>query len=212
MKNLNIAVFGNKVFTQILNELNLFPNSKIKSYDNYETNIFEEIKNNQIIVFFLNEQNIKYFSELNNKDLPILLINNSLKPSKKINYIIHDQLHMPFKILNFEKKIINILAKNKFKKDSFIELGNYQLDKNERKISKDKLELKLTEKEINFLIFFTTHEQPISKNLILKKLWKYSSETDTHTVETHIHRLRKKILKKFNDSNFIKNDNQGYYI
>ena len=175
MKNLNIAVFGNKVFTQILNELNLFPNSKIKSYDNYETNIFEEIKNNQIIVFFLNEQNIKYYSELNNKDLPILLINNSHKPSKKINYIIHDQLHMPFKILNFEKKIINILAKNKFKKDSFIELGNYKLDKNERKISKDKLELKLTEKEINFLIFFKTHQQTISKNLILEKLWNYSS-------------------------------------
>jgi len=49
-------------------------------------------------------------------------------------------------------------------------------------------------------------------NLVLKKVWHYSSESETHTVETHIHRLRKKILEKFNDNNFIKNNNKGYYI
>ena len=74
------------------------------------------------------------------------------------------------------------------------------------------MELQLSEKEINFLVLFTENKDPISKNLVLKNVWKYSLESETHTVETHIHRLRKKILEKFGDSNFIKNNVQGYYI
>jgi DNA-binding response OmpR family regulator len=70
----------------------------------------------------------------------------------------------------------------------------------------------LSEKEISFLILFSENKEPISRSLVLKNVWKYSSESETHTVETHIHRLRKKILEKFGDNNFIKNNNQGYYI
>ena len=58
----------------------------------------------------------------------------------------------------------------------------------------------------------TKNNKPLSRGFILSNVWKYSSEADTHTVETHIHRLRKKILTKFNDDNFIKNNDQGYYI
>ena len=77
---------------------------------------------------------------------------------------------------------------------------------------KGNLELKLTEKEINFLILFSEKKNPITRSFILKNIWHYSSKSDTHTVETHIHRLRKKILEKFKDSNFIKNGEEGYYI
>ena len=70
----------------------------------------------------------------------------------------------------------------------------------------------MSEKEINFLILFSKTKQPISKNLVLKNVWNYSEETETHTVETHIHRLRKKILEKFGDNAFIKNNDKGYYI
>ena len=70
----------------------------------------------------------------------------------------------------------------------------------------------LSEKEIDFLILFSKNKKPLSRNLVLKEVWSYSSETDTHTLETHIHRLRKKILEKFNDNNFIKNNEKGYYI
>ena len=55
-------------------------------------------------------------------------------------------------------------------------------------------------------------DRPINRNIVLNEVWKYSSESDTHTVETHIHRLRKKILEKFGDNNFIKNNTKGYYI
>ena len=59
---------------------------------------------------------------------------------------------------------------------------------------------------------FSQNNKPLSKNFVLEKVWNYSPESDTHTVETHIHRLRKKILDKFNDDNFIKNNEKGYYI
>ena len=86
------------------------------------------------------------------------------------------------------------------------------MDKNEKKLIKDKNYILLTEKEIQLLELFLGNKKPISKNIILKEVWKYSTSADTHTVETHIHRLRKKILIKFGDSNFIKNNNKGYYI
>ena len=123
-----------------------------------------------------------------------------------------DQLNMPFTILDFKKKVITVIAKNEFKKNSLINLSGYIIDKNERKIKKNNLELQLSEKEVNFLILFSKNKEPISKSLVLKNVWKYSSASETHTVETHIHRLRKKILEKFGDKNFIKNTNKGYYI
>ena len=119
---------------------------------------------------------------------------------------------MPFNIFEFKKKITSINAKNKFKKNSLIQLNNYTIDKNERKIKKNNLELQLSEKEINFLVLFSESSKPISKEIVLKNVWHYSNETETHTVETHIHRLRKKILEKFDDKNFIKNKKDGYYI
>ena len=119
---------------------------------------------------------------------------------------------MPFSILEFEKKIISLIAKNEFKKNSLINLKGYTLDKNERTIKKNNLELQLSEKEISFLVLFTEIKEPVNRNLILKNVWKYSEESETHTVETHIHRLRKKIFQKFGDNNFIKNNNKGYYI
>ena len=119
---------------------------------------------------------------------------------------------MPFTILDFKKKIVSLIAKNQFKKNSLIHLSGYVIDKNERKIKKNNLELQLSEKEINFLILFSENNKPLSKNIVLKNVWNYSEESETHTVETHIHRLRKKILKKFGDNNFIKNNNEGYYI
>jgi len=125
---------------------------------------------------------------------------------------LREQLNMPFTILEFEKKLISLIAKYKFKKNSLIQLSGYILDKNERNIKKNNLQLKLSEKEINFLILFNKSKEPVSRNLVLKKVWNYSSASQTHTVETHIHRLRKKIFEKFGDDHFIKNNNKGYYI
>ena len=104
------------------------------------------------------------------------------------------------------------MARYKFKQESLIELNGYIIKKNERTIKKNDLLLQLTEKEINFLILFSKNKKTLKRDFVLKKVWNYSSKSDTHTVETHIHRLRKKIAEKFNDINFIKNNNKGYYI
>jgi len=91
-------------------------------------------------------------------------------------------------------------------------LSNYTIDKNERKIKKNNLELQLSEKEINFLILFSKIKEPINRNFVLKNVWKYSDESETHTVETHIYRLRKKITDTFNDNDFILSHDDGYLI
>ena len=119
---------------------------------------------------------------------------------------------MPFKILDFKKKVILLIAKSTFKENSLIHLGAYIIDKNQRKIKKDKVDLQLSEKEVDFLVLFSENKKPIDRNFVLKNVWNYSSESETHTVETHIHRLRKKIFEKFGDNDFIKNNNKGYYI
>ena len=211
MKKITISIFGNQVFSEILEELKIFPNSLIIFNENYNSDLKSRILEDEIIVFFLNEENKNDYYKIEKQNLPILLVASASTKIKKTNNFIN-QIITPFKILSFKSKITAILASNKFKKSSIIELGKYTINKNERKIIQGNLELKLTEKEIDFLILFTQQNRPIKKDFILKGLWNYSPETNTHTVETHIHRLRKKIFDKFQDSNFIKNNEKGYYI
>ena len=190
MSNFTISIVGNKIFFEIINELNYFSKFSIKYYDNHDLYMESYNKENHITLFFDNPLNLK-------------VMNGS---------VILENVKIPFKILDLEKKIVLLIAKDKFKKNSLIDISGYVIDKNERKIKKNNLQLKLSEKEINFLIQFSKSKGPISKNLVLKNVWNYSADSQTHTVETHIHRLRKKILEKFGDDNFIKNNNKGYYI
>ena len=207
MNNLTISIFGNQIFFEIMRELKLFSQFKIKHYENLDLCIKDADKENQLVVFFTNP-----FNTIKIDNFPSILIIESSNPINKLSGDLNVQLKMPFRILDFKKKIISLISKNEFKKNSLIHLNDYIIDKNERKIKKDNLELKLSEKEVNFLILFSKNKEPISRNFVLKNVWKYSEEAETHTVETHIHRLRKKILDKFNDKNFIKNNNKGYYI
>ena len=91
-------------------------------------------------------------------------------------------------------------------------IKNYILDKNEKTIKKNNLFIVLTEKEIQLIEILFNSKKPIKKNKILELIWKYSTDADTHTVETHIYRLRKKIIDKFYDENFILNTKDGYLI
>ena len=120
-------------------------------------------------------------------------------------------LQIPSKIDDIIEKVnIWFLAKN-FLKQSNIEIGNYYLDLNSRKISKNKKSLRLTEKETQ-LITFIISNNVVSLKDVQKFVWNYSSDLETHTVETHIYRLRKKFLEIFDDNNFINHNKEGYYI
>ena len=213
MNNSTISIYGNKIFLDILKEVKIFNKFKFKYYEDIDLLLRDERIFDHLLIVFTNSKVIKQvFNKILIKDFPIILINNLPTSKKVLSNQFCEQMNMPFSIKELEKKIIYLTAKNEFKKNSLINLNGYIIDKNERKIKKDNIELQLSEKEINFLILFTQSNDPITKNLVLKNVWKYSSMTETHTVETHIHRLRKKILEKFNDNNFIKNNNKGYYI
>jgi hypothetical protein len=207
MDNYTISIFNNKIFFQIISEIKLFSKFKIKHYDNIDLCIKDAEKKNQIAVFFNYKQN-----KIKKNNFPTVLVHGSTFQKNIVLSEITSELIIPFTILEFEKKIILLIAKNEFKKNSLINLGDYVIDKNERKIKKNNLELQLSEKEINFLVLFSEKKEPLSKSIFLKNVWNYSPETETHTIKKHIHRLRKKILKKFDDDNFIKNNNKGYYI
>ena len=212
MNNLTISIYRNEVFTEIINEIDLFSKFEIKPYNDLNLCIKDSISNNQLIIFFLNEISKKDYEKIPKNYFPIIVITKNSKSKNILLDKFVEQLNMPFSILDLEKKIISLFSRHEFSKRSLINLQGYTIDKNERKIKKGDLELQLTEKEVNFLILFSKNKDPINRNLVLKNVWKYSEDSETHTVETHIHRLRKKILDRFGDNDFIKNNNMGYYI
>ena len=121
-------------------------------------------------------------------------------------------------IITVPKKLIRILEQiniwflaRKFSSQSKIKIGNYLLNLNSRQISKNRNELNLTEKETE-LILFIMNNKFVSLKDLQKKVWKHSSELETHTVETHIYRLRKKLFERFKDNKFIKYDKRGYFL
>ena len=135
--------------------------------------------------------------------------------SKKIenNLNIFDHvLTLPTSVREINNIIESSLAKKKFSENSSIKIKNYYLDKNEKKLFKEKNFLILTEKEIQLIELLSSKEKPFSKKEILSLVWDYSSDADTHTVETHIYRLRKKINEKFLDEKFILNNEKGYFL
>jgi hypothetical protein len=212
MNSTVISILKNQTFFEILSELKLFFKFKFKFYKDLASHKNESKKKDQIIIFFLTEKNIEDYNYLIKNSLPLIVIikNLNLKNIESVDLV--EKLNSPFSIYDFKKKITLLAAKNVFHKSSLIKLNDYIINKNKRIIKKNNQELQLTEKEINFLILFSFSNQPVSRNFVLKNIWNYSSESETHTVETHIHRLRKKILEKFGDSNFIKNSTKGYYI
>ena len=123
-----------------------------------------------------------------------------------------ENLELPATIKEINAIVENTSAKKKFSKNSSIEIKSYLLNKNEKKLSKSNDFIILTEKEVHLLELFLKNKNPMSKDKILSLVWNYSSDADTHTVETHIYRLRKKITDKFTDENFILNNKEGYYL
>ena len=212
MGNLTISVLGNQIFSEIISELKLFSRFKIKFYEDLDSYAKDITQSEQLIIFFLTSANQKDYEKVGRYDFPLIIISKFPITQNELPHEFVEQSVIPFSILDLEKKIISLLARYKFKKSSLIHLCGYTLNKNEKKIEKNNLKLQLTEKEIDCLILFSQIDKPLSRSFILKNIWKYSPESDTHTVETHIYRLRKKILEKFDDNNFIKNNNKGYYI
>ena len=150
---------------------------------------------------------------LKNKNIEQKKIIFLLKKNENFNKINNTQyIFYPFNVYDLVEKINTELIKQKYNDQSFIKVLNYSLDINSRIISNDAGRLKLTEREVDIILFLNDHKKPQKVNVLQNQVWKYSSELETHTVETHIYRLRKKIIDKFKDDNFILSDENGYSI
>tara|TARA_B100002052_G_scaffold226463_1_gene208717 strand:- start:154 stop:714 length:561 start_codon:yes stop_codon:yes gene_type:complete len=174
----------------------------------------------QILYQILNEisESLNFeIAQSNSKDLKELKYeskNNYLIISKKKIEGVKNNLIVEDFPIKFEKlvEIINIkFLKNKFLDQSQIKIGKYNLDLNSRKISFEDKSLNLTERETNLIIFIKDKRNVTVKEL-QKMVWDYSPDLDTHTVETHIYRLRKKMKETFGNESFILNTSNGYSI
>ena len=137
----------------------------------------------------------------------VLMSNNKIDIN---NILVMDT--WPLKIEKLLDKINTQLIKQKYNFHSKLNIKNYALNFNSRIISNKMKELKLTEREIDIILFLKDNSNPQSVSMLQNKVWGYSSDLETHTVETHIYRLRKKIKDKFDDENFIISEDAGYKI
>ena len=207
MNNIKLSVLGSNIFLNLLNELD---------FNNIINPNYHKSKNNNISIKILFAEN------LNIKDVKKLLLDNDLvvlllshKDYIKKNFLklsnFQIYLELPIELLSF-KELLNILVtKYNFSKNSKITIKNYEVDKNQRSISKKNTKIKLTEKELE-LILVLKNNNGLNKSYLLKTIWKHSSDLDSHAFETHLHRLRKKMHKAFEDDNFIIEKNSLYYL
>ena len=186
MINQNLIVYKFSKLYHILEELDLDLNFKIL-FANNENSLNEKIKNHNIYLIISNKKHIDIGNQFVLSNLPV----NILKLIEKIN--------------------IEFL-KLQFNSQSKININNYNIDLNSREIFTKNQKLKLTEKEINIITYLSKSHKPVSINELEEKVWSYQSEIETHTVETHIYRLRKKFLNTFNDNKFIVSKKNGYQI
>jgi len=207
MHELNVLIFSPKSFFTTLIELEPYLKFNLKEYlpDLNKENISHDI----VIIhkdFLDNKDQIKIL--ISNNPIVILASDENIKLA---NYDSVLKLPASLKEIN---SIVELLATKKiFNKNSSISIKKeYVLDKNEKKLIKNNNFIILTEKEVQLLELFLNSSKPITKKKILLSVWNYSKDADTHTVETHIYRLRKKINDKFFDSSFISNDKDGYYL
>ena len=169
--------------------------------------ILDEIKSYlNMEVFYVDDKTYKK-TLLDEKENYLVITNNPGEKSEK-NFLVLDSTKKISKLI--EQINLNYL-KIKFNKQSHSKIGKYILDLNSRTLSYDKKFLNLTEKESDMLTFINKNKK-VSLKKLQENVWKYASNLETHTVETHVYRLRKKILKTFNDSSLIKNDRDGYFI
>ena len=118
----------------------------------------------------------------------------------------------PINIFKLIEKINIEFLKIQFNSQSEVKVNNYIIDLNSREMLIKIIKLKLTEKEINTITYLSKSDKPVSIDELQEKVWSYQSDIETHTVETHIYRLRKKILNTFNDNDFIISEKNGYQI
>ena len=182
----NLIIYKFKSLYEILEEISLDLNFNIFFADN-ENSLKNKIENLSDYLVMSN----KAYLDISNQ----FILNDT-----RIN------------IFNLVEKINIKFLKIQFNNQSELKIKNYFINLNSRDLLTNNIKLKLTEKEINTIIYLSKSAKPVSVTELEKKVWSYQSDIETHTVETHIYRLRKKIFNAFGDNQFILSEKNGYYI
>ena len=186
MSSQNLIIYKFTELYHIFEELSLDLNFNITFVENEKSlnEKVENLKNNLIL------SNKKYFDISN-------------------QFILDD---LPINIFKLVEKINIEFLKIQFNSQSEIKINNYTINLNSREMLIKNIKLKLSEKEINIITFLSKSNVPVSIDELQEKVWSYQPDIETHTVETHIYRLRKKIFNIFNDDEFIISEKNGYKI
>ena len=186
MTDQNLIIYKYTSLYHILEELGLDLNFKITFAEN-ESSLNDKVKKYQNYLIISNKEYSNIVNQFILKNAPI----NIFKLIEKIN--------IEFLRLQFNSQ-------------SQVRVNNYTINLNSREMLMNDIKLKLTEKEINTIFYLSKANKPVSIDELQKKVWSYQSDIESHTVETHIYRLRKKILNTFNDKEFIISQKNGYQI
>jgi len=178
--------------------------------------ILNEIKENLsfTLINYENEENFNKDKSFDKKNSLIITSSNS---KLNLNNYLDDKNILkpqdyPILFINLIELINIQLIKIKFNHQSRVIIKDYELDLNSKTFSKDNLILKLTEKEIELILYLSENKNKHTVLDLQKNIWGYAPEMETHTVETHVYRLRKKISNKFNEVNFISSNPEGYFM
>ena len=178
--------------------------SELKEYIGYELFKFDSKE-----IFF-----DKYNSESISSENSILIVHE-----KEYNFFVkninEDQIikfKPPINIFTFIENLNVRFIQKKYQDQSNVNVKDFFLDINSRELKKGKLSLKLTERETDMILFLNNSKKPVNVETLEKEIWQHSSELETHTVETHIYRLRKKIKAEFGNEELITSNKDGYTI
>ena len=208
MHRLNILIIGSSTFVSTINELKSYFKFNVLSNQKKISEL--SVKNFDGIIYCEDNFGKKESIEILNTFDCFKVLASSNTEKNNLNY--DNIIKLPTSVQDINQIVEKTAAKKQFNFNSSIVVKSYLLDKNEKKLLKNNKSIILTEKEIQLLELLLSKKKPVSKNDILSIVWNYSSDADTHTVETHIYRLRKKINETFLDENFIINGKEGYYL
>ena len=196
MVNQKLYIINLSNFYDILSELKKHINFDLLKFDNKEI-FFDKYKSQSIStensILIVHEKEYDFFVKNINEDQII-----KFKP--------------PVNIFTFIENLNVRFIQKKYQDQSNVNVKDFFLDINSRELKKGKSSLKLTERETDMILFLNNSNKPVNVETLEKEIWQHSSELETHTVETHIYRLRKKMFKIFNDDTFLVSKKNGYQI
>ena len=196
MVNQKLYIINLSNFYDIISEIKEHIGYEISKFDNKET-FFDKFKSQNISeknsILIVHEKEYNFFIQNINEDQII-----KFKP--------------PVNIFTFIENLNVRFIQKKYQDQSSVNVKEFFLDINSRELKKGKSSLKLTERETDMILFLNNSKKPVNVETLEKEIWQYSSELETHTVETHIYRLRKKIKAEFGNDNLIKSNKNGYTI